>query len=174
MSELNRYGSFIGLWIVEKESGLPLTSFELEEKTQIDSVLFGGFLVAIRGLMTDLEIGQLNSFRTDTADLLLTGSEKILSVLAIEKNTNADLWYPTLVSLHRKSEKFYEEYKKREMVIDTAKFAILKPQFRETILKNIQDLEKLDAELSDSEFKEPDDSKKAKKAAKKLEDSGLW
>jgi hypothetical protein len=81
MSELNRYGGFIGLWIVEKESGLPLTSLELEEKTQIDSVLFGGFLVAIRGLMTALEIGQLNSFRTDTADLLITGSEKILSIL---------------------------------------------------------------------------------------------
>ncbi|MFX0173551.1 MAG: hypothetical protein ACFE9L_16800 [Candidatus Hodarchaeota archaeon] len=170
MSEQNRFGGFIGLWVIEKESGLPLTSFELEEKAQIDSVLFGGFLVAIRGLMTDLEIGQLNSFRTDTADLLITGSEEIISVLAIRKDINADLWYPTLVVLHRKSEAFYKEYKKRELVIDTSKFDILKPQFRETILKNVKVLEKLNRELN-SEFK---DSKKPKKAAKKLEDSGLW
>ncbi|MFX0152639.1 MAG: hypothetical protein ACFFAJ_17780 [Candidatus Hodarchaeota archaeon] len=171
MSEPNRFGGFVGLWIIEKESGLPLTSFELEEKAQIDSVLFGGFLVAIRGFMTDLEIGQLNSFRTDTADLLITGSDKIISVLAISKDINADLWYPILVVLHRKSEEFYTEYKKRELVIDTTKFDILKPQFRETILKNVQNLEKLDRELNDSEFK---DLKKPKKAAKKLEDSGLW
>ena len=64
---------FVGLWIVDKNSGIPISSLELGLES-IDSVLFGGFLVALRGMATDFKIGQLTSFQTDYANLLITGS----------------------------------------------------------------------------------------------------
>ncbi len=103
------FQGFIGLWIVDKNSGIPISSLELGQQS-IDSVLFGGFLVALRGMANDFSIGQLTSFQTDYANLLITGSEDILSVIAITRETNSDCWYPTLVKINNHAETFYRNY----------------------------------------------------------------
>ncbi|MFX0212009.1 MAG: hypothetical protein ACFFDT_38900 [Candidatus Hodarchaeota archaeon] len=128
----------IGVWIIEKESGIPICSYDSESSTEIDSVLFGGFLVAIRGIMDDLKIGELNSFQTDQSNLLFTSSEEILSVLAIKKGINVDSWYPTLLEVQKMVKDHYCEYCKEEGLIDTNIFKELKPNIKEIILKNIR------------------------------------
>ena len=131
----------IGVWIIDKESGIPICSYDSGGSTEIDSVLFGGFLVAIRGIMDDLKIGELNSFQTDQSNLLFTGSEEILSVLAIKKGINADSWYPTLLEVQKMVKDYYCEYCKEEGLIDTNIFEDLKPNIKEIILKSIRSFE---------------------------------
>lgn len=167
MSENTSTGGFIGLWIIDKESGLPLISVKLGNGASIDSTLFGGFLVAIRGMMTDFEIGQLNSFQTDAATLLITGSEEILSVIAIQKSIGADCWYPTLLKIQNMIDPFYTQYKTVNTLVDTSDFEELYPQFRELILVNIKHMDPFCYEKNEKR----DEKAKAKK---KLEDSGLW
>jgi hypothetical protein len=128
----------IGVWIIEKESGIPICSYDSGGSTEIDSVLFGGFLVAIRGIMDDLKIGELNSFQTDQSNLLFTGSEEILSVLAIKKGINADSWYPALLKVQKMVKDHYCEYCKEEGIIDTSIFEELKPKIKEIILNYIR------------------------------------
>ena len=170
MKNQDQMGGFIGLWIIEKESGIPITYVELEGKSKIDSVLFSGFLVAIRGFMNDFQIGQLNSFTTDLAKLLITGSEELLSVLAIEKEVNVDYWYPTLIHLQRESEQFYQNLKgkKTNILVDTTVFDQLKPRFRDLIISNI---DRILENTTLSGTKKSDDDKKAQY---KLKESGLW
>lgn len=171
MDKMKNPGGFFGLWIIEKDSGIPILSLDLEAQTgtSIDSVLFGGFLVAIRGLMTDFKIGQLNSFQTDQNNLILTGSEKIISVIAIEKNVNVDCWFPTLLKIQQALEKFYLMNQLDGLPIDTTIFDKLRPAFLEKIMKTIRNLDKNCFETLD---KEKESEKK--KAKDKLEDSGLW
>ena len=156
---------FIGLWIVDKHSGIPISSLELGNQS-IDSVLFGGFLVALRGMASDFEIGQLTSFQTDYANLLITGSEDILSVIAIERNMNSDRWYPTLLKINNHAESFYRDYQKTELIIDTNLDDYLVPEFRRIIMNNINSIAKVSVEDRSSKDKED--------VSKKLKDSGLW
>ncbi|MHA2073422.1 MAG: hypothetical protein ACW97X_02275 [Candidatus Hodarchaeales archaeon] len=164
-------GGFVGLWVIEKDSGIPILSLDLETQAgkSIDSVLFGGFLVAIRGLMSDFEIGQLNSFQTDQNDLILTSSEKLISVIAIEKGLNVDSWYPTLLKIQQASEKFYIMNQVDGFPIETTLFDNLKPAFIEKIEETIRFIEK--TRLKEQDKDEKTDKKKAKD---KLKDSGLW
>ncbi|MFX0123101.1 MAG: hypothetical protein ACFFAE_05645 [Candidatus Hodarchaeota archaeon] len=134
---------FIGVWIIEKESGIPICSVDFGESTEIDSVLFGGFLVAIRGMMDDLKIGELNSFQTDQSNLLFTGSEEIFSVLAIKKGVSADSWYPTLLEVQKMVEDHYCEHCKEQDLIDTSIFEELKPDIQEIIFNNIKSFERI-------------------------------
>lgn len=134
---------FIGVWIIEKESGIPICSVEFGESTEIDSVLFGGFLVAIRGMMGDLKIGELNSFQTDQSNLLFTGSEEVFSVLAIKKGINTDSWYPTLLEVQKMVKDHYCEYCKEQDLIDTSIFDELKPDIKEIIFNNIRSFERI-------------------------------
>jgi len=162
---------FMSLWIIEKESGIPISCVNLSS-TQIDSVLFGGFMVAIRGLMDDFEIGQLTSFSTDLANLLFTGSEDLISVIAIKKEFPVDFWYPTLLRIHQKAETFYQS--KKQVILDTSLFKELEPEFRSEILVNITKYREepiSDKNLLNEKSKQ---SKEAKKAKQKMEDSGLW
>ncbi len=171
MEKMRETGGFCGLWIIEKESGLPIISLNLETKDgkSIDSVLFGGFLVAIRGLMSDFEIGQLKSFQTDQNNLILTGSEKLISVIAIEKEVDVDCWYPALLKIQQASEKFYLMNQVDGLPIDTTIFDKLKPAFMKKIMNTINSLNK-----DCFEKKEKEDEFIKKKAEQKLEDSGLW
>ena len=156
---------FIGLWIVDKHSGIPISSLELRQQS-IDSVLFGGFLVALRGMAADFEIGQLTSFQTDYASLLITGSEDILSVIAIERETNSDCWYPTLLKVNNHAEAFYRDYQKSQLIVDTKLDDHLLPEFRRIIMSNINSIKKTSAENCSPKKKED--------VSKKLKDSGLW
>ncbi len=167
MAKSNSNGGFIGLWTVDKESGIPLVSVSLADRSNIDSTLFGGFLVAIRGMMTDFEIGQLNSFQTDAANLLITGSEEIISVIAIDKEVSADCWYPTLVKIQNIIEPFFKSYKESNMLVDSTDFEKLEPEFKTLISENIERMEPFCT-------KDSDKSEDKAKAKKKLEDSGLW
>ncbi|MFX1516396.1 MAG: hypothetical protein ACFFC6_08805 [Promethearchaeota archaeon] len=133
----------IGVWIIEKGSGIPICSYDFGGSSEIDSVLFGGFLVAIRGIMDDLKIGELNSFQTDQSNLLFTGSGEILSVLAIKKGINTDSWYPILLKVQKMVNDHYCEYCKEEGLIDTNIFEELKPTIKEIILKNITSFERV-------------------------------
>lgn len=171
MDKIKNPGGFVGLWIIEKDSGIPIIALDLEEQTgnEIDSVLFGGFLVAIRGIMSDFKIGELNSFQTDQNNLIITGSDKIISVIAIEKELNVDCWYPTLLTIQKAIEKFYLMNQMDGLPIETTIFDKLKPAFVEKIMKTIQNLDKSCFEKLD---KEKESEKK--KAKSKLEDSGLW
>jgi hypothetical protein len=156
---------FIGLWIIDKESGIPISSFEFGH-SKTDSVLFGGFLVALRGMAHDFEIGQLTSFQTDNANLIITGSESLLSVIAITHESNSDFWYPTLVTINNHAENFYRTYQEKELIVDTSLNEHLLPEFKRIIAKNINSLKK---KLTDHR-----NSKKEEKVAEKLKDSGLW
>ncbi len=158
---------FIGLWIVDKNSGIPISSLELGQQS-IDSVLFGGFLVALRGMANDFSIGQLTSFQTDYANLLITGSEDILSVIAITRETNSDCWYPTLVKINNHAESFYRNYQKTELIIDTELDDYLVPEFKRIIMHNINSIEKISTEDCSPK------KKKKETSSKKLQDSGLW
>ena len=171
MDQTENTGGFVGLWVIEKDSGIPILSLDLETHTgkNIDSVLFGGFLVAIRGLMSDFEIGQLNSFQTDQNDLILTSSEKLISVIAIEKGLNVDFWYPTLLKIQQASEKFYIMNQGDGFFIETTIFDNLKPALIEKIKETIRLIE--ETSLKEQEKDEKTDKKKAKD---KLKDSGLW
>jgi hypothetical protein len=156
---------FVGLWIVDKNSGIPISSLELGLES-IDSVLFGGFLVALRGMATDFKIGQLTSFQTDYANLLITGSEDILSVIAITRETNSDCWYPTLLKINNHAETFYQNYQKKEKIIDTDLDDYLVPEFKRIVMNNVNSISKVSTEdCSD---------KKKENSSKKLKDSGLW
>ncbi|MHA1973885.1 MAG: hypothetical protein ACTSW1_12885 [Candidatus Hodarchaeales archaeon] len=157
---------FMGLWIIEKESGIPIMSVSLEDNdNSIDSVLFGGFMVAIRGLMSDFEIGQLTSFTTEISNLLLTGGASLISVLAIRKNANMDSWYPVLITINNKAEDFYKSNIDNSGLLDTTMFKNLEAELKNIILEHVDKAKKLADQNQDSE---------AKKAKKKLEDSGLW
>ncbi|MHA2028752.1 MAG: hypothetical protein ACW99Q_05130 [Candidatus Kariarchaeaceae archaeon] len=156
---------FVGLWIVDKNSGIPISSLELGLQS-IDSVLFGGFLVALRGMATDFKIGQLTSFQTDYANLLITGSEDILSVIAITRETNSDCWYPTLLKINNHAETFYRNYQEKEKLVDTALDDYLVPEFKRIIMNNINSISRVSTE--DCSPKKREDS------SKKLKDSGLW
>ncbi|MHA1993948.1 MAG: hypothetical protein ACW97Z_05370 [Candidatus Hodarchaeales archaeon] len=156
---------FIGLWIIDKDSGIPISSFEFGH-TKTDSVLFGGFLVALRGMAHDFEIGQLTSFQTDTANLIITGSEAILSVIAITRESNSDCWYPTLVTINNHAETFYRSYQEKEIIVDTVLNEHLVPEFRRIIVRNINLLQKNSNDHCGS--------KKEEAVADKLKDSGLW
>ena len=156
---------FVGLWIVDKNSGIPISSLELGLES-IDSVLFGGFLVALRGMATDFKIGQLTSFQTDYANLLITGSEDILSVIAITRETNSDCWYPTLLKINNHAESFYQNYQQKEKIIDTDLDDYLVPEFKRIVMNNINSISRVSTE--DCSPKKKEDS------SKKLKDSGLW
>lgn len=162
MTELQ---GFIGLWIVDKNSGIPISSLELGHQS-VDSVLFGGFLVALRGMASDFKIGQLTSFQTDYANLLITGSEDILSVIAITRETNSDCWYPTLLKINNHAEAFYRNYQKTELIVDTELDDYLVPEFKRIIMNNINSIEKISTEDCSPKKKET--------SSKKLKDSGLW
>jgi hypothetical protein len=112
--------------------------------------------------MSDFEIGQLKSFQTDQNNLILTGSEKLISVIAIEKEVDVDCWYPALLKIQQASEKFYLMNQLDGLPIDTSIFDKLKPAFMEKIIDTISALNKDCFE------------KKEKEAKQKLEDSGLW
>lgn len=159
--ELYIVKEFIGIWVIEKESGLPLTSYETG--SQIDSNMFGAFLVALRSMMSDFEIGQLSSFSTDTSNLLITTSEKLLSVLAIEKEINADCWYPLLVKVHEITEKYYCSYILDHPILDSEDFVKLSSEFKKQV-ENHQEI----LELSQKKRKEEAEAKK------RMEESGLW
>ncbi|PWI46458.1 hypothetical protein CEE45_16775 [Candidatus Heimdallarchaeota archaeon B3_Heim] len=156
---------FIGLWIIDKDSGIPISSFEFGH-TKTDSVLFGGFLVALRGMAHDFEIGQLTSFQTNTANLIITGSKEILSVIAISREANTDCWYPTLVTINNHAETFYRSYQEKELIVDTVLNEHLVPEFRRIIMRNIESIKKTSNIHCDP--------KKEEKVADKLKDSGLW
>ena len=156
---------FVGLWIVDKNSGIPISSLELGLES-IDSVLFGGFLVALRGMATDFKIGQLTSFQTDYANLLITGSEDILSVIAITRETYSDCWYPTLLKINNHAESFYQNYQQKEKIIDTDLDDYLVPEFKRIVMNNINSISRVSTE--DCSDKKKEDS------SKKLKDSGLW
>ncbi len=156
---------FVGLWIVDKNSGIPISSLELGLES-VDSVLFGGFLVALRGMATDFKIGQLTSFQTDYANLLITGSEDILSVIAITRETNSDCWYPTLLKINNHAESFYQNYQKKEKIIDTDLDDYLVPEFKRIVMNNVNSISRISTE--DCSDKKKDNS------SKKLKDSGLW
>lgn len=158
---------FVGLWIVDKNSGIPITSLELGDQS-IDSVLFGGFLVALRGMATDFKIGQLTSFQTDYANLLITGSQDILSVIAITRETNSDYWYPTLLKINNHAELFYRNYQKEELIVDTNLDNYLVPEFRRIVMENINSISKISTDDRSTKKKRKENS------SKKLKDSGLW
>ena len=99
----------------------------------------------------------------------MSGSEKIISVIVIEKELNVDCWYPTLLKIQKAIEKFYLMNQMDGLPIETTIFDKLKPAFVEKIMKTIQNLDKSCFEKLDKEK----ESKK-KKPKSKLEDSGLW
>ncbi len=136
MTSESQSGGFIGLWIIEKISGIPICSLCPDDTTQVDSVLFGGFMVAIRGMMNDLNIGELSSFSTQRSNLVIAGSDYVFSVLAIEKGINTEFWYPTLLRVQQIVEEQYNQYRKDETIINTTVFEKLKPKLRQLILSN--------------------------------------
>ena len=157
---------FIGVWVIEKESGLPLASYE-EIKSGIDSNMFGAFLVALRSMADDFKIGQLSSFTTDTANLLITSSEKLLSVLAIDKGFNVDSWYPILTRIHLMTETHYSSYIIDHQIIDSSDFEVLSNKYKKEVEKHQESLI-----INNQKVKK--ESEEREKAKKRLEDSGLW
>ncbi|MFW9854313.1 MAG: hypothetical protein ACFFFG_04605 [Candidatus Thorarchaeota archaeon] len=129
---------FMGLWVVEKNSGIPICSVNLEDSMKIDEVLFGGFLAALRGMSTDLKIGELDSFQTKSSTLLMAGSGAVFSVLAITKNVNSEAWYSTLLKVQEAVEHSYTAYRKEDLIIDTTIFDQLKPRLKNIILTQIE------------------------------------
>ncbi|MHA1228661.1 MAG: hypothetical protein ACTSPV_18200, partial [Candidatus Hodarchaeales archaeon] len=96
---------------------------------------------------------------------LLTGSESLISVLAIKKNANMDSWYPVLITINNKAEDFYMKNIDNSGLLDTTMFKDLEPELKKLIRDHIKKAKKLENHKQDSE---------AKKAEKKLEESGLW
>lgn len=138
MVESSDFRGVTRLWIIEKDSGLPVLTLKFTKGAQVDSGLFGAFMVAIKSMMNDIQIGELNSFQTDTECLLLTGSQDVISVLALDKKCNPDNWYPILVKLQKLSENAYRDYRKQSSIIETDFFDQLTPIFNKIILENVQ------------------------------------
>ncbi|MFX1285572.1 MAG: hypothetical protein ACFFB5_18175 [Promethearchaeota archaeon] len=152
MTDESQPSGFIGLWIIEKISGIPICSLCPKDTTQVDSVLFGGFMVAIRGMMNDLNIGELSSFSTKRSSLLIASSDDVFSVLALEKDINTEFWYPTLLRVQKTVEEQYKQYRKDEIIIDTSIFEKLKPRLRQLILSNANNFNGFQQKLKSSEF----------------------
>ncbi|MFX0086878.1 MAG: hypothetical protein ACFFAU_14505 [Candidatus Hodarchaeota archaeon] len=138
MLRKDRFKGILGLWIIEKASGIPIYALDLGKPTEVDSVLFGGALVAIRGLMTDLKIGELNSFQTNQSNLIILSSDDIFSVLALEKDINVDFWYSTLYKVQQIVEQHYQEFKEKQFILDTTVFDNINPILHQVVLEDME------------------------------------
>ncbi|MFX1284196.1 MAG: hypothetical protein ACFFB5_11105 [Promethearchaeota archaeon] len=148
MGNTSDLGSIISLWIIEKESGLPILSLKFTKDAQVDSGLFGAFMVAMRSMMDDIQIGELNSFQTNMASILLTGSEHLISIIALEKESNVDSWYPILLKIQKMSEKSYLDYRKISSILETNVFEQLASQFKEMILAHTERIKESEAKTT--------------------------
>ena len=160
----------MGVWVIQKNSGLPVLSLELGD-SRIDSTLFSGFLVAIRSMMQDFEIGELSSFQTDVSNLVLTSSEKLISVIGLEKTADSDCWYPILVKIHQRVQEEYDLHQGERIVVETKTFEPLKSELTTMILDHIETLKK---QKESCVTPKEEKAKKKAKAENKLEESGLW
>lgn len=129
-----RSAEFMGLWVVEKNSGIPICTVNLDDSIKIDDVLFGGFLAAIRGMTTDLHIGELDLFQTKSSTLLMAASEVVFSVIAIAKHVNSEAWYGTLLKVQEVVEDSYLAHRKDDFGINSAIFDELKPTLKNIVL----------------------------------------
>ena len=125
---------FLGLWVVEKNSGIPICSVNLDDTIKIDEVLFGGFLAAIRGMTTNLHIGELDSFHTKSSTLIMAGSDAVFSVIAIAKHVNSEEWYGTLLKVQEVVEDSYLANRKDDFGINSAIFDKLIPTLKNIVL----------------------------------------
>jgi hypothetical protein len=138
MEGTDQLKGILGLWIIEKASGIPICAVDLGKPTEVDSVLFGGALVAIRGLMRDLKIGELNSFQTNQSNLIILSSDNTFSVLAVEKDIDVDFWYSTLYKVQQIVEQHYLQYKEKLLIVDTSMFDTINPLLHQVILEDME------------------------------------
>ncbi len=151
------------VWLIEKESGITLFSYEPSQK--IDGTLFGGLLAAIRDMINEIEIGQLSSISTDTHELMITVSEHIISTFILEKGFSTECLYPLLIKLDKDAEVIYQKMKSEINYVETEYFSPLNEKIFEMFSSQ--------AEFADQHCDDNDDTKSTE-AQKKLEESGLW
>lgn len=82
------------VYVINKESGIPLYHKSYSNNTTIEEGLLGGFISAIANFGKDVKIGNIKSFDTDENRLVLVGSEdKILAVIYDPtKDNNLDVY----------------------------------------------------------------------------------
>jgi hypothetical protein len=153
-----------GVWIIEKDSGLTLLCHEA--KATIPGTIFGGLLTAIRGLMTEIQIGQLSSISTDTHDLILTISDNIISAIILESDSSTECLYPLLVRINEKAEEHYLKMQQKISYVDTDFFNQFSQLLKEITTSHLEYMRK---HCESIEEKEPEE-----KAEDKLEKAGLW
>ncbi len=153
-----------GVWIIEKDSGLTILCYEPTPK--IKGFIFGGMLTAIRGLMTEIQIGQLSSISTDTHDLTLTISEHLICAIILDKGSSTECLFSLLKRISEEAEKLYLEMKNAMNFIDENFFS----QFNSTL----EELTENHVAYMQQKIKSERKVERTDKAEKKLEKSGLW
>ncbi len=151
-----------GVWIIEKDSGLTILCYEPTPK--IKGFIFGGMLIAIRGLMTEIQIGQLSSISTDTHDLTLTISENLVCAIILEKGSSTEYLFPLLTRISEEAEKLYLEMRNAVNFVDADFFSQFNSTLEELTVSHVEFIQK----HSKTKVERTD------KAEKKLEKSGLW
>ncbi|MHA1713940.1 MAG: hypothetical protein ACTSW4_07935 [Candidatus Ranarchaeia archaeon] len=162
---------FSGLWVIVKESGLPVITIQPEDKAQKDPLLFAGLMIAIRNMISTFKIGHLNSFSTDTHVILSETSDHIVTVLAVSKTCDAEMWNPLLSEIHSEMEQIYKKIQQDSLYLETNEYADVKLRTRKKIHEYCRRLIESQSNRAKTEITP---SKKAKQARSKLEDTGLW
>lgn len=155
-------GNAISLWILEKDSGLPIIAMNFKEDEMVDSSLLGAYMTAMKSMMSDIQIGELSAFQTNKASIILLSSEELTSIIALEKDSDVKQWYPILQNVHEIIEKTYQEYKKLSSLIESSIFDQKRKELRSLILDHSKEIKEPKKE------KNPSDGERIREALKKL------
>ena len=171
MSPDDENAGFSGIWIIVKESGLPIATVYPHKEEGKDPLLFAGLLFAIRNMMSSFKIGQLTSFSTSTHTIVITPSDDLISVLAIEKSSNVHDWDTVLHRIHERIEFLYQNRQQKSGYIDSDKFSFVEEEIRSMVTQNVLRL-KL-ALNRKTRNKQSDKDDKKKRVRDKLRETGL-
>jgi len=166
MSSANVSSGFSGLWVIMKESGMPLTTVQPMTSNEKDPMLFAGLMVAIRNMMSSLQIGQLTSFSTDTHIIRVKTSKDLISVIATEKTTDSSIWDSVLVEIHKRVENAYKQ-SKNVGPVNADEFDSLTSEVSKILLQLQTDKQQVAKQEDELEHNDT-------KARNRLEETGLW
>ena len=156
-----------GVWIIEKESGLPIACYE--PVYQIPAALFGGLLTAIRTVLAEIQIGQLSSMSTDSRDIVITTSEYLVVTIILEKGFSSECVYPLLIRINELAEESYLKMMEQIQFIDMSKFSNFYKDLERIFTEHIEYMSK-----NCDNFNENKKLENSKDPKNKLEESGLW
>ena len=122
-----------GILIIDSESGLPLYS----KLQNVDDVLFGGFLSAIKSFIKELSLGVLSSFTTDKKHFILTAGVNKTTCLISSKNLDFKEVYSLALEISSDFKNFLVLNKREFLIISIRKFDVPLQEILNKETKNI-------------------------------------